>query len=152
MAYLHIRVADELRDELKAEAKASGMFFEAYLISLIEKGRGKPQPTALAVESTALSTVNVEPEVQEVIDYFTEKIGKMQSLPSQRRATREMLKEPTIGPARLRGAIDAAAACRDEQYAPTISSLKQLQEKWITLENFYRRKQTKSALKGVKIR
>lgn len=86
-------------------------------------------------------------DVQKVVEHFEKRVGEMPRAVHQRRAAHTLIQrhgfEKTIG------AINAVVLSRGERYAPTIASLTQLRDRWIELENFYRRN-TKP--RGTKIR
>lgn len=135
MERLQIDVPTGLRAQLKAEAKVKGMFLQSYINQILDE-RAKSKDV-ISIKGTAL-VVGAEdkrdPEVQKVIDHFEASIGKLPRLPFQRRATKTLIQRH--GFERTIGGINAIKAIRGERYAPRISSLEQLRDKWIELETF----------------
>jgi hypothetical protein len=82
-----------------------------------------------------------DPQVNDVVGHFEKKIGLMPRMEYQRRAAKTLIQRH--GFEKVIGGINAVAASRGEPYAPTISSLVALRDKWIDLETFYRRTQSK---------
>lgn len=90
-----------------------------------------------------------DPEITRLIGHFETRIGKMPRKDHQVYAAATLIKQH--GAERSLGAINAVAASRGNKFAPSISTLEELVEKWIKLETFYQREVT-SKPKGVKIR
>jgi hypothetical protein len=79
-----------------------------------------------------------DPFVTELVEYFESVMQlKMPRAQFQRRAAKTMIKARGLQSAKR--AIDAAAACRDQKYAPRVLSLEDLRDKWNMLVDFYRR-------------
>jgi hypothetical protein len=80
-------------------------------------------------------------EVNQVIEHFEKRIGHMPRAKYQRWAASTLIKQH--GFEKVIGGINAVVSSRDQQYAPSISTLEALRDKWIDLETFYQRSQTK---------
>lgn len=82
----------------------------------------------------------VNPEIQKLFMDWTFIYGYPPKQPaSERREAKKLIKQH--GLERVSGAIKAAYAAKDIEYAPVITSFKDLWYKWDKLESFYRRKQ-----------
>lgn len=109
------------------------------------------------IENTVLTEqgqAHQEPEygntdINQVITHFESKMGKMARMQYQRRAAHTLLARHGLD--RVIGAINAVEACRDQHYAPSISSLEVLRDRWIDLENFYRRKSSNTNSKLARV-
>lgn len=90
------------------------------------------------------------PEVIEIADSWQQTYGfKMKSPASEKLFIRKLIKN--YGADRTTGAITAAYAIREMEYAPVITSFRDLWYKWEKLEAFYRRKATTQAKRSVEI-
>lgn len=79
------------------------------------------------------------PDVAEVLNEFEKKFEfKLSRVVMQRRAASNLVKK--YGKDVVLQGIGAAVACSDDQYAPQIASLEDLQEKWNKLILYYRKK------------
>lgn len=79
------------------------------------------------------------PDVNEVIQMFEKTLDiKLSRVVNQRRAASTLIKR--YGKDYVLQGIVAAANCSDDQYAPHISSVEDLQEKWNKLVIYYRKK------------
>jgi hypothetical protein len=79
------------------------------------------------------------PEVSEIIQSFEKTMEiKLNRVTYQRRAASTLIKR--YGKDVVLQGIAAAAACTEDQYAPHISSLEELQDKWNKLIIYYRKK------------
>lgn len=141
MERVNIFLPTGLKDHLKDEARARGMYLHSYIASLLES-RKAVVPTA----AKALVTQDKrDPEVQGVIEKWTEVIGNMPRQQYQRRAAKTLLQRHGIE--RVLGAIKAVEASKGERYAPVIPTLEALRDRWTELEIFYQRK-SKDQLKN----
>lgn len=90
------------------------------------------------------TTENKDPQITSLISHFEKSIGKMPRPANQAYAAISLISDH--GYERTIGAINAVAACRGEPFAPSIASLEELSDKWIKLETFYKRKQSKGVI------
>lgn len=141
MPRLQIDISETLHARLKADAKSKGKLFRPYVIELLER-----VPTVKEAKELAI----VNPQVKQVIEHFQETIGTMSRMPSQRKSADRLIK--ARGFERVMGAIKAAKAAQGQDYAPVINNLVALEEKWVSLEGFYKRSAAKQLKRGVKIR
>ena len=81
-----------------------------------------------------------DPNIKLVIEHFEKQIGKMPRPSYQSMAASELIKDHSFQ--KFIGAINATAMTRGQLYASNISSLEELRDKWIKLENFLGRAKT----------
>lgn len=92
------------------------------------------------VNTKVLTVDKRNPEIKLVIEHFEKQIGKMPRPSYQPMAASELIKDHSFQ--KVIGAINATAMTRGQPYAPNISSLEELRDKWIKLENFLGRAKT----------
>lgn len=96
------------------------------------------------VNTKVLTVDKRNPEITNLISHFEKTVGIMQRKSFQIMAASELIKQH--GFERSVGAINAVAASKDQQYAPVISNLEDLRDKWVKLEVFWQRKSKTSNL------
>lgn len=90
------------------------------------------------IKPTPKSQTN--PQITDLIDFFEHKFDKkLKDVWRQQQAASNLIQHYGFDAARE--GVEAAYAARDERYAPSITSLNDLWEKWDKLESFYRRNQ-----------
>lgn len=91
------------------------------------------------------------PEVNQVIEQFTDLIGKQSRVKMQRRAAYTLVHRH--GVEQTLEAIKYYDLNRDDRYCPSITSLEQLRDKWIQLENHARRTAARRSneMKGMEV-
>eukprot|EP00697_Spironema_sp_BW2_P000545 gnl/Spiro4/10718_TR5709_c0_g1_i1.p1 gnl/Spiro4/10718_TR5709_c0_g1~~gnl/Spiro4/10718_TR5709_c0_g1_i1.p1 ORF type:complete len:313 (+),score=-48.84 gnl/Spiro4/10718_TR5709_c0_g1_i1:115-1053(+) len=114
--------------------------------TVIPNGITKEVTNVTSVQAPVFDDGTPDPrnqQVQQVIEHFEKRIGKMPRMTNQRRAAMTLIQRHTFQ--KTIGAINAIAVSRGMQFAPNITTLEALRDKWLDFENFIARQTAKKS-------